>query len=101
MGRPYFRLIVDGPTRRDLEQSFRQVKDVRDRQRLEAVRLACTGQHSLEQIAEVVGCSRATVQNWLGKFKRGGIDGLLERRKPGASPSPLQEPGLQESFRAQ
>ena len=98
MGRPYNRLVVDGPTRREVERRFRQVEDVRDRRRLETVRLACTGQHSLEQIAETVGCSRAAVQIWLGKFKRGGLEGLLARRKPGASKSPLQEPPIQQAL---
>jgi transposase len=98
MGRPYNRLVVDGPTRRELERRFRQVKDVRDRRRLETVRLACTGQHSLEQIADTVGCSRAAVQIWLDKFKREGLEGLLVRRKPGASKSPLQEPPIQRAL---
>lgn len=98
MGRPYNRLVMDGPTRRELERRFRRSDDVRDRQRLEAVRLACTGQHSLEQIAETAGCSRAAVQIWLGKFKQAGLDGLLLRHKPGASKSPLQEPRIQKAL---
>jgi transposase len=99
MGRPYARLVIEGPERRELERRFRQVRDVRDRQRLETVRLACGGRHSLQQIAEEVGASRAAVQIWLGKYKQGGLEALLERHKPGASPSPLQAAEVQDALR--
>ena len=98
MGRPYYRLVVEPEERREIERQFRRVKDVRQRERLEVVRLACAGQHPLAEIAARVGRSRATVQTWLGTYQSRGLEGLLERGKPGASPSPLQDEQLQQEL---
>ena len=101
MGRPYYRLVMDAEERREVERLFRQVKDVRQRERLEVVRLASSGQRSLAEIAGQVGRSRSTVQVWLGTYESRGLEGLLERGKPGASQSPLQDEQLQQELRAQ
>lgn len=101
MGRPYYRLAVEPEERREIERRFRRVKDVRQRERLEVVRLACTGRHPLAEIAARVGRSRATVQTWLGTYQSRGLEGLLERGQPGASPSPLQDEQLQQELREQ
>jgi len=101
MGRPYYRLVVDAQERREIDRLFRQAKDVRQRERLEVVRLASSGQHALAEIAEQVGRSRSTVQLWLGTYESRGLEGLLERGKPGASKSPLQDEQLQQELREQ
>lgn len=92
MGRPCYQLVVEKAQRQEIERRFLKTKDVRERERLEVLRLACGGQHTLEEMALEVGRSRASVFNWLKKFKKEGLDALLVRGKPGASASPLHDP---------
>jgi transposase len=40
-----------------------------------------------EQIAAAVGRSRQFVDEWVGRYRRGGIDNLRARRQPGNKPS--------------
>ena len=101
MGRPYYRLVMEPEERREIERRFRRVKDVRQRERLDVLRLACAGQHPLAEIAARVGRSRATVQTWLGTYQNRGLEALLERGRPGRCESPLQDPRLQDELRAQ
>jgi transposase len=37
-----------------------------------------------EQIAQAVGRSRQFVDQWVGRYRRGGIEALVPRRQPGA-----------------
>ena len=37
-----------------------------------------------EQIARTVGRSRQFVDEWVGRYRKGGIDALMPRRQPGA-----------------
>jgi transposase len=37
-----------------------------------------------EQIASIVGRSRQFVDQWVGRYRRGGIDALIPKRQPGA-----------------
>lgn len=39
-----------------------------------------------EQIAKTVGRSRQFVDQWVGRYRRNGIEGLVPRRQPGAKP---------------
>lgn len=38
-----------------------------------------------EQIAQAVGRSRQFVDQWVGRYRRGGIDALVPNRQPGAA----------------
>jgi transposase len=58
-------------------------QNVKDHQRLLAVRMAASGEFMSAQIAEHLGVSRRQLFNWLRAFKRGGVDGLLERQHGG------------------
>src|SRR5208282_6392523 len=40
-----------------------------------------------EQIAQAVGRSRQFVDEWVGRYRRGGIDCLHARKQPGNKPS--------------
>lgn len=66
-----------------IEQRYRGEKDVRSKTRLLCVKLAAEGGSSAEQIAEICGCSRASVFEWMKAFRSGGFEALLERGKPG------------------
>lgn len=38
-----------------------------------------------EQIAQAVGRSRQFVDQWVGRYRRGGLDALVPKRQPGAA----------------
>ena len=66
-----------------IEGRYRQEKDVRSKTRLLCVKLAAQGAQSAEQIAQVCGCSRASIFEWIRQFRRGGFESLLARDRPG------------------
>jgi transposase len=95
MGRPKLKLTLDAAAKQQLEEAFQAAREVRSRARLQAVRLASGGQHTHQQIAEIVGCARSTVQVWLGRYEQGGLEALLERKKAPGKPSPIQKAAVQ------
>ena len=65
--------------------------DAKQRDRYRVVLIAgqgLGGQPELqrEEIAAVVGRSRQFVDQWVGRYRKGGIDALTPKRQPGASP---------------
>ena len=60
---------------------------------------ASTGRHTLEDLAHRAGRVRATIQLWLGKFARGGIEELLRRDTSPGSVSPVGAPPVQAQLR--
>jgi transposase len=66
-----------------LEKRYRQEKDVRNKTRLLCVKLAAQAEQSAEEIAQICGCSRASVFEWLRQFRQGGFEELLARERPG------------------
>ena len=66
-----------------LEKRYRQEKDSRSKTRLLCVKLAAQGEHSAERIAQICGCSRASVFEWIRQFRKGGFESLLARDRPG------------------
>jgi transposase len=62
--------------------------------------LAAAGEHTLEELATQVGRQRSTLQNWLTKFKAGGLGGLLDRDASPGLTSPLARGKLQQQLRS-
>jgi len=65
--------------------------DAKQRDRYRVVLLAGQGlgdqaELAREQIAAGVGRSRQFVDEWVGRYRRGGLDLLRPRRQPGATP---------------
>jgi transposase len=65
--------------------------DAKQRDRYRVVLLAGAGlgeqaELDRERIAEVAGRSRQFVDEWVGRYRRGGIDALRPRKQPGAKP---------------
>jgi transposase len=56
------------------------------RQRLLAVHMAVSGNYTAVQIAKRVGISRRRFFDWMNKFKRGGVAGLLKVKHHGGGP---------------
>ena len=61
-------------------------QDVRDHQRLLAMRMAASGEFTAAQIAEQLEISRRQFFNWLSALKAGGVAGLLKRAHGGGAP---------------
>jgi hypothetical protein len=83
-----------------IEQMYKSCHKAKDLKRLQLVCLALKGLYTREELAEHTGLSRTRVQELLVKARKGGLDGLLEGRKPGKSYSSLQEPEVQEAMKA-
>ncbi len=58
-------------------------QDVKDHQRLLAMRMAASGEFTAAQISEQLEVSRRQFFNWLTALKKGGVAGLLKRRHGG------------------
>lgn len=95
MARPKLKLAVEASLKAGLQESFRVTRNVRQRERIQAVLLASGGRHSFEEIAGVVGRARSTIQEWLNRFEEGGIEKLIERGRAPGKVSPIQAPKLQ------
>ena len=61
------------------------------RERLLAVSLGLKGDLSLQQIANQMGRSRATIQTWFDNYRERGISGLLPSKAPRGFSSALHE----------
>jgi transposase len=64
--------------------------DVKNHQRLLAMRLAASGQLTAGQIADQVGISRRQFFNWVTALKQGGVTALLAREHGGGRPPQVQ-----------
>jgi transposase len=71
-------------------------QNVSDQQRLLAMRLAASGQHTAAQIAGQLGISRRQFFNWVNALKKGGVEGLLARERGGGPPPQVQGKVLEE-----
>ena len=71
-------------------------QDVKDHQRLLAMRMAASGQFTAAQIAEQLEISRRQFFNWLALIKDRGLAGLLERKHRGGTPPSVQGKTLEE-----
>lgn len=65
-----------------LQERVAKERDARLRDRCRIVLLALRGFMAV-QIADKVGCSRRTVQQWVYRYRDEGLEGLRERPRPG------------------
>ena len=84
----------------EVRRRLRVARDTREKERLRFALKAASGDYTLEDLAEMTGRVRATMQNWLKKLNAGGIPGLLDRGTPPGSISPLAAPDIQAQLRA-
>lgn len=66
----------------ELYTLYRTTSEARLARRVQAVWLARRGL-TCPQVIQVVGASRRTVQQWIAKYNRGGIDELLDKPRSG------------------
>ena len=98
-GRPKLRLVLDAATRAEVDRRFNHPTDVREQERLQAVRLAASGHYTYAELARIVDRSPTTLQTWFRKLAAGGVAGLLERETSAGRPSPLNAPKVQRALR--
>lgn len=65
-----------------LKAAYYQSKDANWSRKLLAVRLYGTG-HLVNQIIELVGCSRTSMMEWVQKFQQQGLESLKDQRPGG------------------
>ena len=81
--------------RQSLEELVRREPDARQRDRYRAVLLAMDGLEG-DEVAGRLGRSPRFVDEWVGRYRRGGIGALLPKKQPGRRPklTPVQEEQL-------
>ncbi len=86
--------------RPDLAQAVAAALDkcenVKDHERLLAMRMAASGEFTAAQISEHLEISRRQFFNWLAALKEGGVSRLLERRHGGGASPSMTGPVLEE-----
>ena len=100
MARKRTKLSMSQEELAQIKQAIRAAGDPRDKERLQVVLWATSGQHSLEALAQLAGRARSTIQIWLEDFTQGGLTKLLEREAGPGKPSPVAEPKVQEQLQA-
>jgi transposase len=95
MGRHKLKLVVSAAQQEELGRGLKEQAEPRQRDRIQAVRLATTGRHTHAEIAALVGRARSTIQEWIDRYEAGGLAGLLECKKAPGRKSELQDPQIQ------
>lgn len=100
MGRKRTKLTLSVAATVRLKEQIRAATDPRDKERLQVVNWATSGQHPLAGLAGLAGRARSTIQAWLDAFTDGGVAQLLERQAPPGKPSPVAETEVQAQLQA-
>ena len=83
-----------------LKEQIRAATDPRDKERMQVVLWATSGQPTLAELAGLAGRARSTIQVWLDDFTAGGLAQLLEREAPPGKPSPVAGAKVQAELKA-
>ena len=100
MGRKRTKLTVSAAEATQLKEQIRTAADPRDKERLQVVHWATSGQHTLADLARLAGRARSTIQVWLDAFTEGGVEPLLARQAPPGQASPVAKAKIQTQLQA-
>jgi transposase len=100
MARKRTKLAMTAAETVQLQDQIRTATDLRDKERLQVVRWATSGQHTLADLARLAGRARSTIQVWLDDFTAGGLAQLLAREAPPGKPSPVAQAKVQAQLQA-
>ena len=100
MAKKRTKLVMSAEELVRLKGRIRAATDVREKERMQVVLWATSGQLTLAELAGLAGRARSTIQIWLDHFTAGGLDKLLERDTPPGSTSPVGDPEVQEQLLA-
>lgn len=70
----------------EIERRYRLAKTGWEKSRLLCAKLAQEGRHQAADIAQMCGCGVARVFDWLRMARKGGLEALLQKDKPGPKP---------------
>lgn len=95
-GRPKLRLAMLPEQAFEVRRRYRRTQDTRVKERCQAVLLAHGGQHTYEEIAQVVGRSRSTIQIWIQSFCSEGLASLeTSQGRGGGKPTKMRDEAIQ------
>lgn len=100
MGRSKLKLVISAGQLEELRSSLKENTDSRQRDRLQAIQLATTGRHTHQEIAQLLGRARSTIQLWLDLYEAGQLPRLLERKQAPGKSSELNRPEVQAQLKA-
>jgi transposase len=100
MARKRTKLTLSADEQARLKQQIRAATDPRDKERLQVVDWATSGQHTLADLARLAGRARSTIQEWLDAFAAGGTTQLLARKAPPGKSSPVAKQKVQTQLQA-
>ena len=100
MARKRTKLAMTAAEAAQIKEQIRDTTDLRDKERLQVVFWATSGQHTLADLARLAGRARSTIQVWLDDFIEGGREQLLERGAPPGKPSPVAGAKVQAQLQA-
>lgn len=100
MARTRTKLTLGAEELAQLKREIRSATDPRDKERLQVMLWATSGQHTLEELARLAGRARSTIQIWLDDFTVGGVRELVARQAPPGKPSPVADPTVQAQLQA-
>jgi transposase len=100
MARKRTKLVVSAAETAQLKEQIRAATDARNKERLQVVLWATSGQHTLGELARLAGRARSTIQVWLDSFMAGGVAQLLARETAPGKVSPVAEAKVQTQLQA-
>jgi transposase len=100
MARKRTKLAISQEELCKLRQQIRSTSDPRDKERMQVVVWATSGQHTLDDLARLAGRARSTIQVWRDEYTEGGVAQLLDREAPPGLASPVADAKVQEQLQA-
>ena len=83
----------------ELRALRRKPRDIKQKEKVQALLLAQSGRRSYEEIAEAVGRARSTIQVWVNAFENQGVGWLEEKAFHPGRPSEVSDPKIQKALR--
>ena len=100
MGRRRTQLELTGAELREAQRLALSEAEPRTAERAAFALLGATGDYTLEELAVELGRQRSTLQQWLAKFRAGGLAGLLARETAPGLASPIATARVQRQLQA-
>ena len=100
MARKRTKLAMSAAVAAQLKGQIRTPHGSPDKERMQVVHWAASGQHTLEDLARLAGRARSTIQVRLDDFTGGGLARLLERETLPGKSGPVAEAIVQAQLQA-
>ena len=97
-GRPKLKLAMEPEVVEELKRLLRKPRSVKEKEKVQTLLLAHSGKKSYEEISEVIGRARSTIQIWVKSFEAKGVSWLEEKVERSGRPSELQDPKIQKAL---